>query len=657
MRLVSFQLRNFMSFSDTGNLQFSDGFNVIVGQNNAGKSALLQGISLRFGDKPHLSLQTKPTSTTPVSPQSEALFTLECGGQELRTILLNRGAEFGIPIPAGSQPNPQLVQDILSNVFSSQRLLLWLRRTGGGRIETTETPSFADYTVGDRDMVVRPTADRMNFEFVRKQSGDPIGTELGAHIGQSFRDHLYFFHAERLKVAERSFGASPVLIQDASNLPEVLNVLQSNMGRFNRFNRLVSDIFPTIRRVAVRPHPSTGNLQIVVWSVDPETEREDLAISLADSGTGVGQTLAILYVAVTSDTTIPRTIIIDEPNSFLNPGAAKKLVSILRGFSHIQFIISTHSPEIIRAAQPQTLSVIHWSNGASTVEQLEASKINSLQLVLNEVGASLSDVFGADRVLWVEGPTEEICFRVLIERYLKRPLMGTAIAAVRDLGRLTSRKPSATLIWEIYTKLSGAGALMPPALAFSFDREGRNEKEMTDIRRQSGNKVHFLRRRMFENYLLDPEAIAAVLSQETSAESGVFVGVVRDWFTRCADEFLPAEVRGTKADSTTWFREVDGYDLLYRVFSEASDNKVCFDKVRHGLMLTEWLIEKKPDSLAELGKYLEQIIGGANPCKSDQRSVIGRFSNTHCSIMRGDLINAWTIGCTAKYIALLRDMR
>lgn len=613
MRLVSFQLRNFMSFSDTGSVRFSDGFNVIVGQNNAGKSALLQGISLRFGDKPHLSLQTKPTSTTPVSPQSEALFSLECDGQELRTILLNRGVEFGIPIPTDAAPNPQLVQDILSKAFSSQRLLLSLRRTGNGRIELTKTPSFADYAAGDRDMFVRLTADRMNFELARTTSGDRIGTELGVQVGQAFLEGLYFFHAERLKVAEVAFGRNPVLNPDANNLPEVLNVLQSNMERFNRFNRLVSDIFPTIRRVAVRPSPNSGSLQIVVWSVDPGTEREDLAISLADSGTGVGQTLAILYVAVTSEATISRTIVIDEPNSFLNPGAAKKLVNILREFDHIQFIISTHSPEIIQAAQPQTLSVIHWSNGASTVEQMEASKISSLQLVLHEVGASLSDVFGADRVLWVEGPTEEICFRVLIERYLGRPLMGTAIAAVRDLGRLTSRKPSATLIWEIYTKLSGAGALMPPALAFSFDREGRTEKEMADIRRQSGNNVHFLHRRMFENYLLDPEAIAAVLSQEAGAESGAFVGVVRDWFTRHADEFLPADIRDTKADSTTWLREVNGYGLLDRVFPEASDNKVFFEKVRHGSMLTEWLIERKPAFLAELRNYLEQILGGDQP--------------------------------------------
>jgi len=67
-------------------------------------------------------------------------------------------------------------------------------------------------------------------------------------------------------------------------------------------------------------------------------------------------------------------------------------------------------------------------------------------------------------------------------------------------------------IWEIYERLSHATALMPPALAFSFDREGRTDTQMADLVRQSKGKVFFLPRRMLENYVLEPEAIAAVLN-------------------------------------------------------------------------------------------------------------------------------------------------
>jgi hypothetical protein len=609
MKLISFRLLNYKSFADSGELRFADGFNVIVGQNNAGKSALLQGISLRFDSNPHRSLITKPTPTSPVSPRSEARISIECAGGELRDLLLNRGRQFLVALPQGSPGDPRHLQEILDGFFSMPRIILNLRKFGGHDFEVTKIPSLSEYPRHAGYWRVQPSSDGVAFSHAGslvEHGLGPFTAEIGAHIGQAFRDQLYFFHAERLKVAETSFGVSPVLMPDASNLPEVLNVLQANAERFNRFNRYVCQIFPTIRRVAVRPNPGNNALQIVVWTIDPATEREDLAISLADSGTGVGQVLAILYIAVTSSTA--RTVIIDEPNSFLNPGAAKKLIMILRDFPNLQFIIATHSPEILQVAQPQTLSVNHWSEGSSTVEQIEPSKMESLQLVLREVGASLSDVFGADRVLWVEGPTEEACFRILIETLMQRPLMGTVIAAVRDTGRLTTRHPSAALVWEIYCKLSGAGALMPAALAFSFDRDGRSRREMEDILRQSGGKVHFLPRRMYENYLVDADAIAAVLSAE-AGEGCVSVEMVRSWLESHGNEFLPEGLPNLVDSESPWFLEGNGAGLLDRMFPDLSDNRVFFDKIKHGTRLTKWLIENKPDALQEIRDYLDNILG------------------------------------------------
>jgi len=609
MKLVSIRLRNYKSFSDSNELHFRNGFNVIVGQNNAGKSALLQGISLRFTDNAHLSLKTKPSKESPISPRSDVLFSVECGGQELRTILLNGDSQYHIPVPDTRQFSEEELKQVLDDLFSSQQIIFSLRCTGGNTFEATKIPSFDKYTSSNRFWIIQSRADKLDFQIVSANNGATSRAhEVGTYVGKIFLHQLYFFHAERMLFAEVSFGSNPVLDSNARNLPEVLNVLQSNAERFNRFNRYVNQIFPTIRRVAVRPNPHSGALQIVVWTVAPETEREDLAISLADSGTGVGQVLAILYVAVTSPPPLSRMIVIDEPNSFLNPGAAKKLIEILHGFDHLQFIISTHSPDIVRAAQPQTLSVIHWSDGVSTVEQMEAGKMNTLQLVLREVGASLSDVFGADRVLWVEGPTEEVCFRILIERYLRRQLMGTAIAAVHDIGRLTSRRPSAKLVWDIYTKLSGVGALMPPALAFSFDREGRTEQEINDIKRQSNNKVHFLPRRMYENYLIDADAIAAVLSTEMKGEFIITAETVQIWISKHSNDFLPANSRDAVINSSTWLKDINGAGLLDRLFVEISDNKVFFDKVWHGSMLTEQLIDKKPETLTELREYLEGLL-------------------------------------------------
>jgi predicted ATPase len=77
---------------------------------------------------------------------------------------------------------------------------------------------------------------------------------------------------------------------------------------------------------------------------------------LSECGTGIGQVLAMLYVVLTAE--VPRTIIIDEPQSFLHPGAIRKLLDILKGYPQHQFIVSTHSSVVATASNPKTLLLL-----------------------------------------------------------------------------------------------------------------------------------------------------------------------------------------------------------------------------------------------------------------------------------------------------------
>lgn len=244
--------------------------------------------------------------------------------------------------------------------------------------------------------------------------------------------------------------------------------------------------------------------------------RPGVDVPLNDSGTGISQVLALLYVAVTAPA--PRIIVIDEPNSFLHPGAAKKLIAILRRLSH-QYLVTTHSPEILNSADPEVVLLVRWDGLKSVVETIDRANLQGQRQILYDLGVRLSDVFGADNVLWVEGPTEEYCFPLLLQ-HLKLRSAATAIVAVTSPDDLVRRKPRSVLAWEVYERISRGAALLPPALAFSFDRERRTDKEIDDIKRRSRGTVHFISRRTYENYLLDAEAISAVLAKH-APDSGV----------------------------------------------------------------------------------------------------------------------------------------
>src|SRR5262249_60205456 len=79
--------------------------------------------------------------------------------------------------------------------------------------------------------------------------------------------------------------------------------------------------------------------------------------------------------------------------------------------------------------------------------------------------------------------------------------------------------------------------LVPRALGFSFDQEGRNKTEMQDLKRRSKGLLHFLPRRSYENYLLDPSAISAVLGVVLKEEhTNVTPDIVASWLGERGNE-------------------------------------------------------------------------------------------------------------------------
>jgi hypothetical protein len=370
-------------------------------------------------------------------------------------------------------------------------------------------------------------------------------------------------------------------------------VLQSNPSAFARYNRFVSIVFPQIKQVTVTP-VGGGHVSIRVWSVDPQSERTDLAIPLSESGTGVSQVLAILYVVLTAN--YPKIIIIDEPQSFLHPGAVRILIDVLKGFPRHQYIIATHSPMVISSTEPQAIILVRKENSESTVEAIDVNERLELEITFSEVGTRLSDVFGADYILWVEGRTEEECFPLILSsRPEPPPIWGVKILGVVSTGDFEG-KHSRT-IFDIYRRLSRGKGIIPPALGFIFDREGRSEKDIRDIERESRGEVHFLPRKMFENYLLDPQAISEVMSSiKDFRDNPITKEEVSDWMGK------------HDSDKEDWEVSVNGAKILSDLFNEFSETRFAYDKIVHGIALTKWLLLNKPNAFKDILDLLHDIL-------------------------------------------------
>lgn len=616
MRISSFRIKNYKSYEDSGELKLGSGFNIIIGQNNVGKTALLEALSLKFSAKPHKSLISIPRPTSSINPMTSADVTLTVSGEELRDILLNSINNINLPKPAHdlSDTPLQFLNSILSRSEINFSLSLNSNNDATANWQITKFPTHQIYScihgTGGRDyFVIKATSDRSDFQEIGSTS-DNENLDFGLYVAHQLRERIYAFRAERLNVSSCAFGSNSVLLPNASNLPEVLYVLQSNNpSRFKRFNHLVRQIFPSIYEISVKPK-GNNSVEIVVWPEDPVTERADLAIELSESGTGIGQVLAILYVAISSN--FSRTIIVDEPNSFLHPGAARKLIEILRGFPQHQYIVTTHSTEIIKAADPGNLTLIRWEKPKSILENLDAKKISEVQKCLIEVGAKLSDVYSADNILWVEGPTEEECFPKILHRIGKKSIVGTSILGVKNTGDFSGKHKK--LILNIYKKLSTGNALLPKALAFVFDREDLTPCEMDDVKRESKELVHFLPRHTYENYLLHPTALTATINSLTSFQDGSVEKITEDsilnWLQQNGGKkkYLNTPSGSISITDKDWLRDVHGAKLLADLFQEVSDEKEEYRKTSHSIELTNWLIENDPRAFQELEEFLSAIV-------------------------------------------------
>jgi hypothetical protein len=590
MKIRKIRLINHKCFEDSGFVELKDGCNLIIGQNNAGKTAFLEAFKFQnLAPVPHKSAALPPTA--PLNPSTTIEFDLEVSGASLKHTFLTSGQNLQVPVE-GAPPNHKDPREI----FEAGAIVFHCRCTDGNT-QSRQFPSHDRFPQqhDQFSVVLHATPDRQAVSIA--EGVHHAAADGWPNLVAIYTRSIYVFRAERLNIASRQYGDERILAPDASNLPIVMLHLQANHHKFSVFNRHVSDIFPNIARIS--PVPNGPLIEILVWPTKVPDGRSDLAINLRDSGTGIGQVLAILAVVLTLDEGV---IVIDEPNTFLHPGAAKKLINILKSYSQFQYVIATHSADIIAACEPSTLNLVTSDGLNSKIEQMDIAQVDSLRRVLLEVGVSLSDVFGSDAIVWVEGPTEQVCFPKILKAFGSSVPLGVVIRGLLNTGDLETRRHG-TAIWEIYERLSNSSALMPQALSFSLDREDRTPAQRDDLAKRSGGRVRFIPRRCYENYLLSPPAIAAILSCEIEGE----IPDVESWMVNNAGRFCS----GTEFQSITnsnWLENVKAVKLLEALFQELTECRVTYDKLKHSVSLTERILENSPEEMAELAEYVKKLV-------------------------------------------------
>jgi putative ATP-dependent endonuclease of OLD family len=227
----------------------------------------------------------------------------------------------------------------------------------------------------------------------------------------------------------------------------------------------------------------------------------------------------------------PKILLLEEPEAHLHPGLEHAVYSYLRDRSQtVQMFVTTHSTNFVDSISFQNIYLVSRDQADRTaIERLDAGE-GALRMPA-ELGLRLSTVFMYDRLVFVEGPSDEAVIRELAKTLdidLARANVGfVQMGGVRNFAHFAAQSTIGLL------------ARRRIRLWFVADRDEKDDAEVMAMvqRLGEGASVKVLERRELENYLLDASAVARFIGEkrlagglaaDIPAEADVETGIVEE---------------------------------------------------------------------------------------------------------------------------------
>lgn len=565
------EIKNYRSL-EAVKLEHLGSFNVLIGRNNSGKSAVFgmlpllndvirgQGsvdwTTVLTGQDARRSLEIKLKFDTSHTEREDVIRILWPGDREenRRLVALDsplfRQVEFLFRSPAGS---PQMFHLRETKIIAEDSQWASVQKIIGDERQNNPQSHFKQISTqairqaspvtaalldvsGGRDVV----AFNVPLNYVGYIYNQPREIVWPQARLDEYLKKAYFFNPFRHSEARQNVAQTEQLAQNGSNLAQVLHTTNSN-------NR---PLFSRIEKFAQAALPDLGILQTPLRSNQTEvgflSADGGYFVRLHDMGGGIEQLLMVATVLLTTGE--DSALFIEEPESHLHAGAQRFLIERLFQGDR-QVFLTTHSPTFVNLSRPSSMYQVRSSQRKTTIIRLEGPEM--LGAMLADIGSRNSDVLLSNAVVFVEGPGDRDAFGALSK------MLGVNLeelnVTVFPVGGGDQTDHKARVRSEV---LAGISQKAPVPHLFVLDRDERSQAEVQKLQQTLGAKVHLLQRRELENYLLVPRALLAAIREKCSNDATV----VQQIDQAKGDEIL-ALIRST-ADS------LYGLVLLKRIRAE-----------------------------------------------------------------------------------------
>lgn len=424
---------NFRCLNDFS-ISFEEGLNVIVGENDAGKTSLIDVLKILFDEK-----NVKVEIEDFYNDSEEMLIEVEVD---------NKTFVKEIKI----ENDESIIIKHENKIKISKDELLSLK-------EYLES-NFDSLTLDEKKKVLSEPASFFKFPVRSNTNFDNLNTRVIEKINELLTDadeflildvttlpkypmkfldgtHFdnvnnffqeMFFKDTNTKILNETIDSEVTIkewIEDYLNTyAEGLRTKIEDKGIKDR----IKHYLPNCNDIKIIPTPKTNiNIDInVKFMKDDENE-----ILFEKMGDGARRRVTMALLEFKGEETNALTYVFDEPDTHLHVKAQMELLDILRGFEDKQVIITTHSPFVMNAVKPQQIKLFSLESGVTKVKSVDEDNVENN---LNELGISNMNLFFSRKILIVEGHTEEKFIPFIYNKLFDFSMRGNLVKVIRAEG-------------------------------------------------------------------------------------------------------------------------------------------------------------------------------------------------------------------------------